>query len=161
MNLSPQFKLRLSPELKVRVEEAAAANGRSINAEVNERLEDSFAIGNDLEVMGDRLNHLKALNRMIAFYLHEVVKRVPESDDPESNDLLKSVQKFAEHLSLDEPGRASDPRHAISTKVARGAARNFDAIVKKTLEGMLEATYEAHVSEFRRQPEQESGKQPV
>ena len=38
----PQMKLRLSPELKARVEEAARAAGRSTNAEVVHRLQMSF-----------------------------------------------------------------------------------------------------------------------
>lgn len=38
----PQMKLRLPPELKARVEEAARAAGRSINAEIVQRLQASF-----------------------------------------------------------------------------------------------------------------------
>ena len=39
---SVQFKLRIAPELKRRIEEAAAANGRSINREATARLESSL-----------------------------------------------------------------------------------------------------------------------
>lgn len=38
----PPFGLRLQPELKRQVEEAAKANGRSLNAEITHRLEASF-----------------------------------------------------------------------------------------------------------------------
>jgi len=38
----PQFKLRLPPELKVRIDQSAAENHRSINAEIVARLENSF-----------------------------------------------------------------------------------------------------------------------
>jgi predicted HicB family RNase H-like nuclease len=38
----PQMKLRLPPELKARVEEAARASGRSINAELVQRIAASF-----------------------------------------------------------------------------------------------------------------------
>jgi hypothetical protein len=38
----PQMKLRLPPELKARVEDAARAAGRSINAEIVQRLQASF-----------------------------------------------------------------------------------------------------------------------
>ena len=37
------FGLRMLPDLKQRVEEAAAANGRSMNAEIVARLEASFS----------------------------------------------------------------------------------------------------------------------
>ena len=40
-NIVP-FGLRLQPELKRRVEEAAKANNRSLNAEISARLERSF-----------------------------------------------------------------------------------------------------------------------
>ena len=39
----PHFRLRLPPELKAQVEEAARAAGRSINTEIVQRLEASFA----------------------------------------------------------------------------------------------------------------------
>ncbi|NTF43088.1 Arc family DNA-binding protein [Rhizobium rhizogenes] len=38
----PQFKLRLTPGLKARIERAAEANNRSMNAEIIARLEESF-----------------------------------------------------------------------------------------------------------------------
>lgn len=39
----PPFGLRMQPDLKARVEESAKANGRSMNAEIVARLEDSFS----------------------------------------------------------------------------------------------------------------------
>jgi hypothetical protein len=41
----PQFKLRLPAELKTRIDEMAAANHRSINAEIIARLESTFLEG--------------------------------------------------------------------------------------------------------------------
>ena len=38
----PQLKLRLPPDLKSRVEDAAKANNRSMNAEIVSRLEQTF-----------------------------------------------------------------------------------------------------------------------
>ena len=40
----PQFKLRLTPELKREIDASAAKNNRSINAEIIHRLELSFAM---------------------------------------------------------------------------------------------------------------------
>jgi hypothetical protein len=39
----PQFKLRMTEDLKARIEDAAKANNRSMNAEIIARLEASFA----------------------------------------------------------------------------------------------------------------------
>jgi hypothetical protein len=38
----PQFKLRMTPEIKKRIEKSAAENNRSMNAEILARLEHSF-----------------------------------------------------------------------------------------------------------------------
>jgi hypothetical protein len=40
----PQMKLRLPPELKDRLSEAAASDNRSLNAEVVSRLQESFSL---------------------------------------------------------------------------------------------------------------------
>ena len=41
----PQFKLRLPPELRARINEAAAGNHRSVNAEIVARIQQSFGYG--------------------------------------------------------------------------------------------------------------------
>jgi hypothetical protein len=41
----PQMKIRLSPDLKARIDEAAKANNRTLNAEITARLEITFAEG--------------------------------------------------------------------------------------------------------------------
>lgn len=38
----PQMKIRLSPELKALIDEAAKANNRTLNAEITTRLQDTF-----------------------------------------------------------------------------------------------------------------------
>ncbi len=38
----PQFKLRLTPELKIALDEAASLNNRSVSAEILARLTESF-----------------------------------------------------------------------------------------------------------------------
>ena len=45
----PQFKLRLPPELKARLEESAQASARSLTAEIIVRLESSYRHGSALE----------------------------------------------------------------------------------------------------------------
>lgn len=39
----PQMKIRLSPELKAMIDEAAKANNRTLNAEITTRLEETFS----------------------------------------------------------------------------------------------------------------------
>ncbi len=48
----PQFKLRLSSELKAQIEAAAKSNNRSMNAEIIFRMEQSFE-ADDTDVTGD------------------------------------------------------------------------------------------------------------
>lgn len=47
----PQFKLRMTPEIKDAIEAAAKANNRSMNAEILSRLEDSFEKPNMSEMV--------------------------------------------------------------------------------------------------------------
>ena len=39
----PQMKIRLSPELKAKIDAAAKANNRTLNAEITTRLEETFS----------------------------------------------------------------------------------------------------------------------
>lgn len=55
-NITP-FGLRLQPSLKRRVEEAAKANGRSLNSEIAARLEASF--GGDQSKLEERIATLE------------------------------------------------------------------------------------------------------
>lgn len=48
----PQFKLRVPPELKVKIEESAKAHNRSMNADMVARLEKSFDEGIDANIAG-------------------------------------------------------------------------------------------------------------
>ena len=59
-NITP-FGLRLQPELKRRVEDAARANGRSLNAEIAARLEKSFQDegGTQISALEKRLGELE------------------------------------------------------------------------------------------------------
>ena len=45
VNDYPQMKIRLSPDLKARIDEAAKANNRTLNAEITARLEITFVEG--------------------------------------------------------------------------------------------------------------------
>ncbi|WP_434663427.1 Arc family DNA-binding protein [Paraburkholderia sp. A3BS-1L] len=55
----PPFGLRMQPDLKIRLEEAAKANSRSLNAEIVARLEATFAPNADHFLNMQRYNELK------------------------------------------------------------------------------------------------------
>jgi cell division protein FtsX len=57
-NISP-FGLRLRPELKKRVEEAAKASGNSLNAEIAVRLEASLLADQDRQEVRDEITLLR------------------------------------------------------------------------------------------------------
>ena len=69
----PQINLRIPAELKERVEAAAAANKRSMNAEIAERLEESFRLKVDetITVVPDP----EALQEAMAFAMDKVMER--------------------------------------------------------------------------------------
>lgn len=53
------FRLRLPEDLKAKIESAAAANNRSMNAEVLARLERSFGLDETFEELEHRLERLE------------------------------------------------------------------------------------------------------
>ncbi len=62
----PQMKIRLPAVLKDRVVDAASANGRTMNAEIVLRLEQSFSGGDVRSVMTAIEQRLTALERAVA-----------------------------------------------------------------------------------------------
>lgn len=74
----PQFKLRMTEDLKAKVEEAAKANNRSMNAELLARLEASFA-----SVDGDNVTMTRAqLNELVSSIASQVAEQM--SGTPEA-----------------------------------------------------------------------------
>jgi hypothetical protein len=59
----PQLKLRMPPELKAKIEEAAKANNRSMNSELVERLQRSFEPQSDNDSPSVVMTLTKALNK--------------------------------------------------------------------------------------------------
>ncbi len=81
----PQINLRISAELKERIEAAATANKRSMNAEIAERLEESFRAPPDERIL---LNaDTRSLQEAMLFAVGKVFER-PDWPD-----------KFAEAMS--------------------------------------------------------------
>ena len=57
----PQLRIRLPIELKEKIQEAAAKNNRSMNAEIVSILEDSFLCSNDKDKLHKLMENLETL----------------------------------------------------------------------------------------------------
>lgn len=57
----PQLRIRLPIELKEKIQEAAAKNNRSMNAEIVSILEDSFLCSNDRDKLYKLMDNLDTL----------------------------------------------------------------------------------------------------
>ncbi|MBX4884814.1 Arc family DNA-binding protein [Rhizobium bangladeshense] len=90
-NISP-FGLRLLPELKRRVEEAARTNGRSLNAEIAYRLEES------LEAEGDARSQAAARSLLQSGIRGDPVKEL-EKRVEELSHQLSSLRRDFQNLS--------------------------------------------------------------
>lgn len=92
----PQFKLRLPLELKERIEKAAVTNNRSMNAEIVDRLEQSF----DIEAAERNLREERAA-------IDAILKRMAEQSST-NNARWDAIERFligmARHAGL--PGAA-------------------------------------------------------
>lgn len=76
-----QFNLRIPEELKDMVKSAAKESGRSINAEAQHRLEQSFINNSDVSTLQDFANLFKEMNQqnqLIQKQLTDIVKEQGE-----------------------------------------------------------------------------------
>lgn len=110
-----QFKLRITPELKRRIEEAAAANGRSVNREATARLESS------LNKDGGTSNsaNAKILEQIGSILAAASAAAEPDwTDDHVAWDLLRST---VDHLF-----RGWEPLADEEAKISDAAKRAFE-----------------------------------
>ncbi|MEO9337218.1 Arc family DNA-binding protein [Mesorhizobium sp. SB112] len=79
--IAPDMKLRISVELRQKIEEAAKQNGRTMNGEINVRLEASFAADDPIEAKvkaHDReLSHLRKKVEALELRLTRGVPSLP------------------------------------------------------------------------------------
>lgn len=59
MSTPTQFKLRVTPELKAKIDAACDQNGNSISSEINRRLEESFAMPLQMDALRSDIATLK------------------------------------------------------------------------------------------------------
>jgi hypothetical protein len=78
--LDPQMSIRLPGDLKPRLVEAARANGRTINAEIVNRLERSFAAGQTSGLNDDAVTAILETRAMVGQLL--ALKAPPDAPFP-------------------------------------------------------------------------------
>ena len=81
-NINP-FGLRMQPTLKARIEEAAQANHRSLNAEITARLEESFSPRSDpisLDTLGEAIDLLMAMSKASGLPVQVIIGDSDEKD---------------------------------------------------------------------------------
>lgn len=84
----PQFKLRMTPEVKAAIEEAAERNNRSMNAEILHRLEDSLEIDN-LAGVGPSAGLLLRLPEELTDRISSAAKRMNRTTAAQALDTLE------------------------------------------------------------------------
>lgn len=86
------FRLRIPEDLKLKVEEAAKENHRSMTAEIIARLESSFAAGTD-----DNIHFRQAMLELMAMLLsHDIIDKdkLLKTYGPKTNDDLERSLNF-------------------------------------------------------------------
>ena len=62
--IDPQFKLRMTPEIKAAIARAASQNNRSMNAEILARLQSSFLSGSSMQADPNDIELIDVLNEI-------------------------------------------------------------------------------------------------
>lgn len=103
----PQFKLRLTPDLKADIESAAVQNNRSMNAEILDRLQRSFDVGEDVEALAKRVIEAEAARNTL-FAVHQFVVGIIASAAGNDREVTQLIADAIRKLSLggEEGGKA-------------------------------------------------------
>ncbi|TIO42590.1 MAG: Arc family DNA-binding protein [Mesorhizobium sp.] len=146
----PQFKLRLTPEIKSRIEENAATNNRSLNAEMLDRLDKGLAherllgeirrLESDVAMLMSQTSELaQSLERRERDLFTDLVKlRRLEPENESLRETIKSKDEIIEllqsHLSLMRMAGALQ-KHSINLldSILDEAEAGGDEILKRTI----------------------------
>ena len=100
----PQLKLRLTAEMKAKVTEAARASGRSVNAEITDRLEASFGAESvlvstvrSLENIAEEMRYQRDVLRWMNSQqegLIDLVEAIVAADGHIEPELLKAMREM-------------------------------------------------------------------
>ncbi|ULR87209.1 Arc family DNA-binding protein [Comamonas sp. B21-038] len=111
----PQMKIRLPAELKARIEAAATASTRTLNAEVVDRLQGSFEAGASPDLIVDQAKQIYDLRRQLAFNLMAMAEAAALIGElkPDEKALIQSLKEEVEKAK---------PQVALGlTKISDGA----------------------------------------
>jgi hypothetical protein len=116
----PQLKLRLSDELKAMVTEAAKGNNRSVNAEIVDRLEQSFDGSKEKLIHDLRLKVAVAEARAettfdVFRYTSAIVAEATGREEKTMALLATAIRS----LASDDPGEVSRDRASVVNQMAQ------------------------------------------
>lgn len=127
------FSVRMPIELRTRLEEAAAAAGRSLNADIVWRLEKSFDTKLTYQLLDQRFEDLEGvvdeLGRLedhLAFLRYNLERlRATEGDAADTSTLARQVLQAAEQMRMTsrQGKRIQDEIEALTTDLADRARR--------------------------------------
>ena len=115
-NINP-FGLRLQPELKAAIERAAEKNGRSINAEIHARLEESFFGGDP-----------SPAQRYVDEAMLQAVRDKAETAiaalmDDERVKIIQAIREEMRGMGARKPSPADDSDEPTVKRIARTAPK--------------------------------------
>lgn len=109
----PQYKLRMTPEIKEQIEKAAKANNRTMNAEILARLENSF-VKKVSEISAEELaENTRALTEVIS-----VLKKDVRSD-------IFAMRMLLEIIVMND-GKADERTLRLARKLISGSRFRAD-----------------------------------
>ncbi|PWE56846.1 hypothetical protein DEM27_10330 [Metarhizobium album] len=113
----PQFKLRMTPEIKEAIEAAAAANNRSMNAEILSRLDDSFSTHATDEIieLDEQLTKAEAKIDVLKEMLLMVTVSMPST--PANEETFFGIRNIIQMIE-------NDPEAALRAKAAISESRS-------------------------------------
>lgn len=117
----PQFKLRLTPEIKLGIEQAAEANGRSMNAEILYRLQTSLEM--DSYQPGPNVNSDEAEDDS---YSQQLLDMLTDDETDAITTIISSIlirRKKSRQSGEDLPPIVSNPNSKASPKHVRKFGR--------------------------------------
>lgn len=139
------FGLRMLPELKAQIEEAAKASGRSMNAEIVARLEQSLAGGADNGLIVDQAKQIWELRQQILSdhlaMTHAVGTMKPLT--PEERPAYEGLKKAA----IETRQEASLAMNRIIEELIERTGEKGLSIGKELFERFTQLSYEAKAPE--------------
>jgi len=161
----PPFGLRLQPELKLRIEEAATASGRSMNAEITARLQQSFE---KVSIDEGRLIALEAevdAQRALAKQFKTVAEMSDDVRTLLATILLSTLDRLPVNSEREEEDRrlAKSTAEWLSERDQRGAVHSLLRIIDGSDAGKVELlrNFASHLEDLEESEPSPASTKPV